>query len=149
MKQKNLTSTTMTTNFTTKDSGQRQEFETGAKRDIQVGKPRPDLISPHALLRLGALMGRGADKYGERNWEKGMPYSRFYASAMRHMLQWGKGDRDEDHLAAVCFNLMAIMHFEESSDGRLNDMIPNHCEPDCCHLRSCQNGCGTRCQKPY
>lgn len=110
-------------NFITKDSGSRQQFSTGAKRDIQDGKPRPDLISPHALLRLGALLARGAEKYGERNWEMGMPFSRFLASAHRHLLQFMAGDRDEDHLAAVCFNIMAIIHFEEVERGDLNDLI--------------------------
>ena len=109
--------------FITKDSGKRQEFETGAKRDIQDDKPRPDLISPHALLRIGGLLARGADKYGERNWEKGMPYSRFLASAFRHLLQYAKGDRDEDHLAAVCFNIMAIIHFEELGRTDLDDIM--------------------------
>jgi hypothetical protein len=35
-----------------KDSGERQEFETGARRDTQEGKPRFGLIPPYPLRRL-------------------------------------------------------------------------------------------------
>lgn len=34
------------------DSGERQEFDTGAVRDIQEGKGRYDLIPPEPLMRL-------------------------------------------------------------------------------------------------
>ncbi len=112
----------MSMNFKTKDSGARQSFESGAKRDTQEGKPRFDLISPFMMTRLASLMERGAVKYGEWNWEKGMPFSRFFASAFRHLMQYWKGDRDEDHLAAVIFNLMAIIHFEEIGREDLNDL---------------------------
>jgi hypothetical protein len=54
-------------------------------------------------------MARGAEKYGERNWEQGIPVSRFYASALRHLMQWREGDSQEDHLAAVLFNVGGIM----------------------------------------
>lgn len=101
------------TTFKTLDSGKRQEFETGARRDTQDDKPRYDLISVIALKRLAELMGRGAEKYGDRNWEEGIPLSRFYASLFRHMIQWAEGDTTEDHLAAVLFNAMGILHTEQ------------------------------------
>lgn len=99
--------------YVTKDSGARQEFETGSRRDTQDGKPRIDLISPHALTRWGGLMGRGADKYGERNWEKGQPLTRYEASLFRHVVAYMLGDREEDHLAAVLFNAGGIIDHEE------------------------------------
>lgn len=109
------------TTFTTKDSGNRQVFtETGAQRDTQDDKPRYDLVSIIALKRVAELLGRGAAKYGDRNWEKGIPLSRFYASMFRHMIQWAEGDISEDHLAAVCFNAMGIIHTEQKIlDGEL------------------------------
>jgi hypothetical protein len=113
----------MEKSFETKDSGARQEFDTGAKRDTQEGKPRYSLISPFALKRLAMLMVRGAEKYDEWNWEKGMPYSRFYESAERHLKQWYmQEEMQEDHLAAVLFNIMAIMHFQETGRTDLDDM---------------------------
>lgn len=114
----------MEKSFYTKDSGARQEFDTGAKRDTQDGKPRYSLISPFAMKRLAMLMVRGAIKYDEWNWEKGMPFSRLYDSAERHLKQFYLGEEpDEDHLAAVLFNIMAIIHFEEVGRGKeLNDL---------------------------
>jgi hypothetical protein len=88
-------------------------FDSGAKRDSAAGKPRPDLLSPFATMRRGRVMELGARKYGERNWEKGMPLSVFAASANRHFIQFMAGDTDEDHLAHCAFNLDAIMHGQE------------------------------------
>lgn len=106
--------------FVTKDSGERQEWETGSRRDTQAGKPRYDLIPALPLRRLADLYARGAEKYGEFNWQKGQPVSRYYASLFRHMQQWAEGDATEDHLAAVAWNAFAIIWTEDACDqGRL------------------------------
>ena len=94
------------------DSGQREQFSTGAVREIQTGKGRYDLITPYGLQRLALHYERGAAKYADRNWEKGIPVSRCFSSAVRHLFQYLAGDRSEDHLAAAAWNIMAIMHFE-------------------------------------
>lgn len=57
-----------------------------------------------------------------RNWEKGMPFSRFLASAHRHLLQFEKGEVDEDHLSAILFNIHAIIHFQEIGRKDLDDL---------------------------
>ena len=93
-------------------SGDPITFPTGAKRDTQDGKSRPDLISPIFLDRLGVLLAKGAEHYGERNWEKGMSLSRIQASCMRHIMQWLDGQDDEDHATQAAFNLMAFIHTE-------------------------------------
>ena len=95
------------------DSGKRQEFATGAVRDTADNKPRPDLCSPFAEERRGEWLRLGAKKYKVRNWESGMPFSRFLESLCRHVMKYRQGDRSEDHLAAICFNAEAIMHGEE------------------------------------
>lgn len=97
------------------DSGNRRQFATGSQRDTGDNKGRFDLISPFALRRLALHLERGAKKYNERNWEKGQPFSQFMASAMRHLNKFQAGYRNEDHLAAAVWNLMAIMHFEETA----------------------------------
>ncbi len=58
------------TGYITKDSGKRQQFDTGMQRDTQDGKPRFDLIAPldlpyeeQMLTRWAKLMARGAAKY--------------------------------------------------------------------------------------
>lgn len=104
-------------NFEIKDSGERQEYVSGMRRDLQSGKPRFDLLlvdglpySEQFLTRFASLLAGGADKYGERNWQLASSpeeLERFRASALRHMMQWATGERDEDHAAAVAFNLMA------------------------------------------
>lgn len=95
------------------DSGARKEFETGAVRDIQEDKGRYDLLSPYALKRVAVHYERGGVKYAERNWEKGIPASACFSSAIRHLFRWLAGERGEDHLAAAVWNIMSIMHFEE------------------------------------
>lgn len=99
--------------YVTKDSGERQRFTTGAQRDAMSDKPRPGLMSPFALMREAELYARGAEKYDDRNWEKGMPFSRVVDSLFRHLLQYMSGDREEDHLAAIRWNSGALIHYEE------------------------------------
>lgn len=96
--------------YSLKHTDEKQRFSTGAQRDSQEDKSRPDLISPVFLDRLGTLLAKGAGHYGERNWEKGMPLSRFLASAARHLIQTIDGLEDEDHAIQCTFNLMGYVH---------------------------------------
>lgn len=96
-----------------KDSGERTEFETGAVRDMAQGKGRCDLLPPLALLRLARHFEAGAEKYGDRNWEKGIPLHSFIDSAIRHVLRYMAGHDDEDHLCAAAWNLICAMETEE------------------------------------
>lgn len=93
-------------------SNQKDTFNTGAQRDAQGAKSRPDLISPFALDRIGQINRMGAEHYGDRNWEKGMPFSRVMASAERHRVAFLAGQTDEDHLAQWGWNVLALLHFE-------------------------------------
>lgn len=88
-------------------------FDSGAQRDTDRDKPRIDLLSPFARARTGQVAYIGANKYGIRNWEKGMPLSVFLASANRHMNKFMQGDTSEDHIAQCTWNLEAIMHGQE------------------------------------
>jgi len=64
------------------------------------------------LDRLAKLYEKGAEKYGELNWTKGIPSSSFYDSAHRHMRKHLLGQDDEDHLAAFLFNVVGLMYNE-------------------------------------
>lgn len=108
--------------YITLDSGERQSFETGMVRDTQDGKPRIDLISPFFLKRLGMLLARWAMKYSARNRELWCDFQRLTSSMMRHATQWMEWDKSEDHLSAVCFNAMAIIHFQETWRTDLDNM---------------------------
>lgn len=96
-----------------KDSGERTAFDTGAVRDMAQGKGRCDLLPPLALLRLARHFEAGAEKYGDRNWEKGIPVHSFIDSAIRHVLRYMAGHDDEDHLCAAAWNLICAMETEE------------------------------------
>lgn len=107
-------------NFTTKDSGERTTFESGAQRDCQSGKGRYDLLPREAIHRLAQLFERGAEKYADRNWEKGMPLHCFINSGLRHGFQAGAGELDEDHLIAAAWNFLcaATIH-QRIQEGKL------------------------------
>ncbi len=116
--------------YITKDSGERRKFNTGAQRDVVNGKGRYDLISPIMIERLAKLLQRGAEKYNDRNWEKGMPLSVYMDSGMRHLFKFLEGHRDEDHLIAAIWNLQALLHIEEMvKRGKLSEELldlPNY-----------------------
>lgn len=99
------------------DSGKREDFTTGSVRDSREGKGRFDLLPPRALKRLAVHFERGARKYGDRNWEKGQPLQRFIDSTMRHLTCWQAGRRDEDHLIAAAWNLLAHVETQERIDA--------------------------------
>ena len=54
-------------------------------------------------------MELGATKYGDRNWEKGQPLSRYLDSACRHLSKYMMGMRDEPHLLACRWNIAAYL----------------------------------------
>lgn len=88
-------------------------FESGAQRDSNIGKIRPDLISPYMLKSLGKVLADGAIHYGARNWEKGMPDEVLKESAGRHYVSWMNNETDEDHASKLIFNIMAFIHFRD------------------------------------
>jgi hypothetical protein len=115
--------------FVTVDSGQREEFQTGSRRDSREGKGRYDLLPPEAVRRLAQLYERGAAKYGDRNWEKGQPVSRYLDSLLRHVYAYLEGESTEDHLAAAAWNAFSAMTTEERAragtlPAELNDLRP-------------------------
>lgn len=98
--------------YTLRSSGTKEVMETGAQRDSREGKGRYDLIPPIPLKRLALVYERGANKYGENNWKKGMKVSRVLDSALRHIFQYMEGDCVEDHLAQAAWNIFAAMEFD-------------------------------------
>lgn len=103
-----------------KQTGEKETFATGAQRDSQKGKPRYDLIPALSLRRVADLYTKGAEHYGDWNWAQGMPFTRFLSSLYRHLQQFMLEEDDEDHLAAIVFNAMAIMYFQE--EGHYADL---------------------------
>ena len=90
-----------------KDSGKRKLYQTGANRDVNEGKGRFDLLPPQAIRALAIHYQKGCQKYGERNWEKGIPISRYIDSAIRHLFQFLDGLDDENHLISAAWNVLS------------------------------------------
>ena len=106
------------------DSGSREEFSTGSVRDNGEGKGWFHLIPMLPLERLAQHYENGARKYEKDNWKKGQPLSRYYDSAMRHLLKWKEGWTDEDHLSAAMWNIAALVWTEnEIREGRLPEEL--------------------------
>lgn len=95
------------------DSGERRTFESGAVRDMSEGKGRYDLLPMCVLMRLAKHYEKGAIKYKERNWEKGIPAHSFADSAFRHLVKYLDGWTDEDHLISAIWNLCGLAWTEE------------------------------------
>lgn len=51
----------------------------------------------------------GAKKYGENNWQKGIPVHCYLDSAIRHYLKSVRGDDDEPHMRAFIWNIMCCI----------------------------------------
>ena len=121
------------------DGGERISYGEGrAIREPSVGKGRYDLISPFAVRRLAEWYELGARKYADRNWEKGIPFSRYVDSAKRHLDKFIMGMTDEDHLAAAAWNICAIMHHQELGQFELDDM-PHYLDPENQQLKITKN----------
>ena len=92
-----------------KDSGKREELGGGMVRDTAEGKVDYSLLYDGPMLqRWAEHLTEGAKKYNKRNWllsTTKTAYDRYRESAARHFAQWMRGDTDEDHAAAVFFNL--------------------------------------------
>jgi len=96
----------MANDYEIKDSGERKEYSTGAVRDVQRGKGRFDLLPMFALEDLAKHYEKGCKKYGENNYLRGIPISRFVDSGMRHLVQFIQGKEDEGHLISAIWNLI-------------------------------------------
>lgn len=99
--------------------------EKGKKYDSE--KLEWDLLPIDALCVIIRVFMFGAKKYGKRNWENGMAFSRLYNAALRHMTKWYAGQVfDEEtginHLAHAAVSLMMILAYQvRGGGGTLDD----------------------------
>jgi hypothetical protein len=61
------------------------------------------------FLEVAKHFEAGARKYGENNWQKGIPVKCYIDSAVRHYLKWLRGDDDEPHDRAFCWNILCAI----------------------------------------
>lgn len=114
--------------FVVKDSGAREQFDSGMVRDTATGKMRPDLVRDGPMfMRWVMLLTKGAVKYAARNWMKAKgqdEFDRFLESTDRHYTiwymwrryginienpdNWTREPLSEDHAAATIFNMNGV-----------------------------------------
>lgn len=103
-----------------------QEKEKGLR--FNEGKTRHDLVPAFAQEQYAKVLTKGAEKYEERNWEKGMDWSKVLASLKRHINRFERGeDFDKEtgllHMAHVMCNagfLVEYYKIHPSGDDRPN-----------------------------
>ena len=61
------------------------------------------------ILETSKHFEEGAKKYGENNWQRGLPVNCYIDSAIRHYLKWRRGDKDEPHDRAFVWNIMCCI----------------------------------------
>ena len=70
-------------------------------------------LTPQGLNRYAEHMKKGEQKHGRGNWQKGgYPKKEYLESAMRHLVALWEEKDNEDHAAAVIFNMFGYMHEE-------------------------------------
>ena len=83
----------------------------------------PDLST--MFIELSKHFEEGATKYGERNWQKGIPTHCYVDSAIRHYLKWLRNDGDERHDRAFIWNVLCcawtVKNKPEMNDYPLGD----------------------------
>jgi hypothetical protein len=77
------------------------------------GKLRFDLLPPDGIAELAKVYTVGAAKYADRNWEKGMNWSRILGSLFRHTFSFMLGETyDKEtgchHMAHATWNALAL-----------------------------------------
>lgn len=62
------------------------------------------------LLEVSKHFEEGCKKYGERNWEKGIPLHCYIDSGVRHLLKYMAYWTDEPHDRAFVWNMLCCIH---------------------------------------
>ena len=73
-----------------------------------------------AMLEVARHYEDGCRKYGERNWEKGIPLHCYIDSGVRHYIKFLRGDTDEPHDRAVLWNMLGALWTHENKPGLID-----------------------------
>lgn len=84
----------------------------GAKRERSL--VRWDLLPLVCIRRLALIYTEGAPRYGERNWEAGIPNGELINHILEHAYRFFVlRNRSEDHLAKIAWGVFALMWNQE------------------------------------
>lgn len=117
----------MASQFQVKDSGERKQFDSGMMRDTDTNKKQYHRVVEGPMFeRWAEHLTKGAAKYkdlsnGQANWTLAAGEAelvRFKQSAFRHFMQWYFGEVDEDHAAAIFFNVNGVEYVKEKLSAR-------------------------------
>jgi hypothetical protein len=77
---------------------------------------------PPSLEEVAKVFTTGAEKYGDRNWEKGMAWHRVFRAMISHAWKWWWGEKydkvdGQHHLASVAWCALVLMHYEDRDRG--------------------------------
>ena len=83
------------------------------------GKPRVELLSTEALLKIAEVLTFGAKKYDPHNWRDGILWSRLFGAGQRHLLAWNTGEdvdpeSGKSHLAHAGCCIMFLLEYEKT-----------------------------------
>lgn len=100
------------------------ELTVGTKFD--QGKLRWDLVPPE-FEEVVKVLTFGANKYEDRNWEKGINYGRLIAACLRHLFSWIRGERLDPetglhHLAHLGCDVLFLLTYEQRGMNDFNDL---------------------------
>ena len=88
------------------------------------GKVRWDLVDMDTIQDMAEILTFGADKYTDRNWEKGMNYGRLFGALLRHLTAWwmakvrGKDGTDPETGKSHLAHAASCLHFLSSFERR-------------------------------
>ena len=88
----------------------------GEAKRYNQGKLRYDLLEPYAIQELVRVFTKGAEKYEDHNWSKGLDWMSVIASLKRHIAAFEMGeDIDKEtecyHMALAAWNCLTIVSF--------------------------------------
>jgi len=92
------------------------------REKTNAGKNRLDLIPAEFILAVGEALTLGAEKYAERDWEKGLPWGCYYGALLRHVVKWHGGEdidpeSGKSHLALASACMAILVTYEARGIG--------------------------------
>lgn len=98
------------------DCSYKDKLETEGVKD-DSGKLRLDLLPVMPLFLVSDVYTRGAKKYADDNWRKGLKWRRVFGALLRHAFKWFSGERcdpedGQHHLASVVWCALTLMEYE-------------------------------------
>lgn len=92
---------------------------------VAPGENAANACLSNLFLEVAKHFEEGCKKYGDNNWQKGIPTHCYIDSAVRHYLKFIRGDKDEPHDRAFCWNILCCMwtciHKPELDDYHKDD----------------------------